>query len=152
MKILDASALINAHPFRVGYTVQAAIDEIRDLETSRMIGNLVMARKLILLEPGEKSVKTVRETAEKTGDTLSKTDTLLLALALDKNAVIVTDDYGIQNVAKKLGVKFEPAEQKGIRHHYVWMRYCPACRKFRKGMKCGTCGTTTRRKVVSRSA
>ena len=42
--------------------------------------------------------------AAETKDNLSKADEEVLALALVFEAEIATDDYGIQNVAQKLGI------------------------------------------------
>lgn len=150
MKILDTSALINAYPFRHAYTVMEVVQELTDPEMKRAAHNLIASRKLIIIDVSDASVKAVRDAAKQTGDSLSGTDCKVLGLALEKEAVVVTDDYGIQNVAKKLGVKFLPAGQKGIRHHYLWRHYCTACRRYRSHYMCRVCGTRTKRKVVSR--
>ena len=150
MKILDTSAIMNAHPFRHAYTVPEVIQEIRDLDTKRAVNNLMLARKLVILESDGESRKKVKEAADKTGDDLSRTDVCVLAIAIEKNGIVVTDDYGIQNVAKELGIKFQPVLRGGIRHRYIWKHYCPACRKYRAHYFCDTCGSKTKRRVVSR--
>lgn len=150
MKVLDTSAIINAYPFRHGYTVQEVISEIRDPETRNVVHNLVAAMKLFISAPSEEACTEVRAAAKKTGDSLSKADVQVLALAHENKGIIVTDDYGIQNVAKKLGVEFLPVGQRGIHHNYVWKHYCTACRRYRGNYICRTCGHKTQKRVAFR--
>jgi endoribonuclease Nob1 len=95
--------------------------------------------------------------ATKAGDTfkLSETDMQLLSLALELKEQgytpqILTDDYSIQNVAKKLGIEFSALATFGIKRQLEWIRYCPACYKQypadSKTRECQVCGTELKRK------
>jgi len=150
MYILDTSALINAFSFRHAYTIREVISEIKDMSTKLAVHNFIAAQKLVVLEPKPEEIQKVKEALKKTGDKLSQTDIKLLAVTLEKRAIVVTDDYGIQNVAKTLKLDFFPIDQKGIKKHYAWKHYCPACRKYRTRYFCDTCGKRTVKKVVSR--
>ena len=113
--------------------------------------------KVAVKEPSHEAVKRVEECAIDVGDShfLSETDKEVLALALElktsnRKPEIVTDDYSIQNVAKRLGIEFTPLATFGIRRVLEWMRYCPACRieysaNFTSN-ECTVCGTQLERK------
>lgn len=51
------------------------------------------------MSPNREYIKRLKKLL-KTGDNLSQQDIGVLALALNLNAILYTDDYGIQNVAK----------------------------------------------------
>ena len=113
--------------------------------------------KVTLKSPAQEAVEKVEECAIEVGDSfyLSETDKQVLALALDlKNSgfipQIVTDDYSIQNVAKRLGIEFTSLATFGIRRLLEWMRYCPAChREYAANCastECLVCGTALKRK------
>jgi len=77
---------------------------------------------------------------------------LFFALALDINkdedakAIILTDDYSIQNVASTLNIKYQSFSQKGITKKFKWQYRCPGCKKqFKETVTiCPICGTETR--------
>jgi rRNA maturation endonuclease Nob1 len=118
-------------------------------------------RKLKVKMPDQSSILKVKESSRAVGDVLylSEADTHVLALALElKNAgcspSIVTDDYSIQNVAHQIGVGFISLMTFGIRFRLYWILYCPAChRKYPadyKMKKCKVCGTTLKRKPLTK--
>ena len=113
--------------------------------------------KLDLRAPTEQYRKKVKERANEIGDLflLSETDIDLLAIALelkaqDYNPKIVTDDYSMQNVAKRLNIIFVSLSTSGITRLLEWIRYCPGCyKKYPSKHKlnfCSICGTKLKRK------
>ncbi len=107
--------------------------------------------------PSKEALDRVEKCATEVGDTffLSETDKNLLALALQIKTPecwpqIVTDDYSIQNVGKRLGIEFISLATFGIRRVLEWMRYCPACHREypanSKVTECTVCGTALKRK------
>lgn len=113
--------------------------------------------KVIVRCPTQNALEKVEKCATEIGDTffLSETDKNLLALALElKTSVcepqIVTDDYSIQNVGKRLDIEFVSLATFGIRRVLEWIRYCPAChREYAANSKvteCTVCGTQLKRK------
>jgi len=60
---------------------------------------------------------------------LSLPDKMLLALALGEDAVILTDDYSVQNVAAHLGIEAIKGRQRGIERIIVWQKKCTGCQK-----------------------
>ena len=100
-------------------------------------------------DPDERYVKKIISIAKRTGDyeVLSFTDIDVLALALQKNATIITDDYAIQNIALYLGIKFETAEMVGIKEKRRWKWRCESCGRYysKKYESCPICGGKLRR-------
>jgi len=120
-------------------------------------------RKLMLKAPSAEFLDRVKESSRDVGDVffLSNVDLQVLALALElksanKQPLIVTDDYSIQNVANQLGLEFAPLMTFGIRFRLHWIRYCPACRRKYppdyKHKRCEVCGTELKRKPLRKTA
>lgn len=103
---------------------------------------------LTVSEPTSSSLRKVREASSRTGDStrLSPTDIEVLALALELNAQVFSDDYSLQNVAAYLGIPFRPIGLKGIDDVRRWRWRCTGCgRVFDKEMQeCPVCGSRLR--------
>lgn len=123
---------------------------MNELEDQAVSNYEVLSRGLITTFPTDHAKTLVREHAEKTGDidVLSETDIALLALAGEKEAVLVTDDYAMQNVASSMGVQARAFAQEGIDEEFAWEWYCPGCGEHvgkRKG-ECPVCATELKRR------
>lgn len=149
--ILDSSFFLSGFqtPYGEFYTTPQVIDELGAERKEIRIAN---AAGLRIVSPGDKSLGLVRETAQKSGDIgrLSETDSGLLALALELDGILMTDDYSMQNVAHLLGVKYRPVARKGIRKVEQWYFRCSYCGKYHDENypDCPVCGgplKTTRR-------
>jgi UPF0271 protein len=109
---------------------------------------LLLATRVRVSSPSRKSLQRVREAAEKTGDSrrLSETDVELLALALELDYELLSDDYSIQNVASSMGITVLGMDQKGIRRIYEWDSRCLGCGKILPAdvKECPVCGSETR--------
>lgn len=147
MFVLDSSALIHPIGFEDAATVPEVLEEVRNRPSRLRIENAMAAGKLRLLEPSPEAMAVVLEKSGESGDSLSHADSKLVALALEQHAVLVTDDYGMQNVAKLLGVSFKPLSERGIQKAIMWGRYCPNCKKPVVGIECPSCGSATKRKA-----
>ncbi len=82
-------------------------------------------------DPPEEYVEKVREKAADTGDIgrLSGADISVLALALYIGAVIISDDYSIQNLSSHMGIECRPLSQKGIKEEWTWVYRCTGCKR-----------------------
>ena len=91
----------------------------------------------------------VETTSQETGDggVLSAVDTELLALALERNATLITDDFAMQNVAAALKIAWLPVETAGIARELRWRWTCVGCRQHwdEPHGECPTCGSELRR-------
>jgi len=165
--VLDTSALIVGYnPLLAGegqVTAPLVMEELRSDTTIWL--RVTAAResgKLMVVEPDLLFVNKVIERSTEMGDIrhLSNADRQVLALALQlkesgENAVIISDDYSIQNVAERLGIEYEPLATFGIRYRFQWLLYCPACRRrFPQGYPsetCAYCGTQLKRRVLKKT-
>jgi endoribonuclease Nob1 len=132
-------------------TTQAVLDEVKHIKRSHgAIEALLESNNLQILNLDTKSIKKVVAAARRTGDytKLSEADISIIALALQMEIVLVTDDFAVANVATTLKIPVKSVASKGITHTRKWIAYCSACgRAFGPNAKeCRLCGNRLRRK------
>jgi UPF0271 protein len=148
--VLDTSVLYYGKDLPEGYECMITPGVVRELNKEEMGERLEMllATKIRISSPSERSTKRVAVEAEKTGDSrrLSETDKELLALALDLGYELITDDYSIQNLAMVMGIPCRGMDQKGIAEVFEWQAKCKGCGKvFPADVRvCDVCGTETK--------
>ena len=152
--ILDTSAILSR---RVSLmqgnvaTTTSVLDEIRLGKIARYTS--FSSDMMDIVTPGKESLCAARKAAEETGDLheLSSTDLDVIALCLDLNGILVTDDYAMQNVASRLGLEFMGADLKPIDRDIKWQYRCTGCGKiFQQHVEiCPVCGHQTKRAVRS---
>jgi len=154
-RILDASAFYAGVPFRSSddyYTTSLAYDEIKHIKKSQdVLGTLLETNRLKIREPDKESTEAAIKAAKDTGDfpQLSKQDISIIALCIEMNGEIISDDFAISNVAKNLGLKISPIMTQGIKDVGKWIHYCPGCRtNHTNGKECPMCGTPLKRKLL----
>jgi len=154
-RILDASAFYAGVPFRSSdeyYTTSLAYDEIRHIKKNHdALGTLLETNRLKIREPDKESTKAAIKAAKDTGDfpQLSKQDISIIALCIEMNGEIISDDFAISNVAKNLRLKVSPIMTQGIKDVGKWIHYCPGCRtNHTNGKECPMCGTPLKRKLL----
>ncbi len=143
--VIDSSAIFQRKAVYANMvTVPEVAAEILD-EASAIYFSV---KNLRVEEASRESVEEVVEIAKRTGDIhkLSKTDISVLAKALDEvkkgnEVVLVTDDYAIQNVAMKLGIKFEGIIQSQISKEFKWVKVCKGCGRRIDSDVCPVCGS-----------
>jgi UPF0271 protein len=146
--VLDTSALFSMEdlpPEADVFVTPSVLNELRKYKDRRVErwGDLLRAS-----EATKASITKVKEAAQRTWDIarVSLTDVEVIALAIDLNAVLLTDDYSIQNLAVYLGVAYRPVGMKGISKVLKWRYKCVGCgRVFDKEMpECPVCGSALR--------
>ena len=156
--VIDTSAILSGKSINLGeaamITAPAASEELKPGGRDYRTFQFLLEKGLSITTPSKESINIIKKTAEETGDVnrLSPADIEILALALDINkdedakAIILTDDYSIQNVASTLNIEYQSLSQRGIIKKYKWQYRCPGCKKqFKKSVKiCPICGTETR--------
>ncbi|MEA1993910.1 MAG: ribonuclease VapC [Euryarchaeota archaeon] len=139
MYIVDTSVLLS------GFIPENREEYITVDEVVRELKNAPYgARMFKVYAPSKKSIMKIEAYSKKTGEELSVTDKKLLALALDVNGMLLTEDYGIQNAAKSLGIEFSSITTDGIREVYRWKKICRGCKKeypLSYEGKCEVCGS-----------
>jgi endoribonuclease Nob1 len=133
------------------YTTQAVFDEVKHIKRSHgAIEALIESNTLQILNSDRNSIEKVVAAARRTGDyaKLSDADISIIALALQLEIVLVSNDYAVANVATTLKIPVKSVADKGITHTRRWIAYCSACgRAFGPNAKeCRLCGNRLRRK------
>jgi UPF0271 protein len=138
------------------FTTPNVVDEVRRGRQARDL-DLAIELSIIVRSPETEALKVVAAAASRTGDDnrLSQTDIGILALALELKAVIISDDYSVQNVAKVLDISCQ-GSLDGIRKVIHWTYRCRGCGRYYDEAQpdCPICGSevrTVRKKGDSRS-
>ncbi len=154
-RILDASAFYAGVPFRTSndcYTTTLVYDEIKHIKKNHdALGILLETNRLKIREPSQKSIDSAIQAAKNTGDypQLSKQDMSIIALCIETQGEVITDDFAISNVIKNLGLNISPIMTKGIKDVGKWIHYCPGCRtNHPNGIECPICATPLKRKLL----
>jgi len=124
-------------------TVPGVEQELKDIR-SRMRFQIAEVR---IERPSKEALDRAERAAQETGDlsTLSSVDLELLAVALDLEVPLATDDYALQNVAIHLGLRVEPVAQPLIKKVIKRSKKCVGCGRSFQGEECPVCGTPARR-------
>ena len=154
-RILDASAFYAGIPFgslEEHHTTPLVFDEVQHIKKNHdVLETLIQTKRLMVREPESKFVEQIKKKAKESGDIqeLSKEDVSILALCLELQGELVTDDYAVSNVASNLGIKVSAIMTSGIKNVGKWIHYCPGCRtNHPNGKKCPNCGTSLKRKLL----
>ena len=154
-RILDASAFYAGVPFRSTsdcYTTTLVYDEIKHIKKHHdAIGTLLETNRLKIREPSKESIQDAINASKNTGDfpQLSKQDISIIALCIEMNGEVISDDFAISNVIKNLELKVSPIMTRGIKDVGKWIHYCPGCRtNHTNGKECPMCGTPLKRKLL----
>ncbi len=154
VKILDASAIIHGYNPVIEegehYITPEVLEEVESMKV--IVDQSLNLGKLKIKIPNKEYIKIVEDTVKKTGDNLSKEDISILALALELKGILYTDDYGIQNVAKKLNIDVRGIIYEPTNKNFIWRKVCEGCKKmypidFEEDV-CEICGSPLKRKMV----
>jgi endoribonuclease Nob1 len=161
--IYDTSAFIGGmDPQAIQIPQWTTPENVEEVHSKSAKGILQMALKtgrMKLRSPSQASINKVKEVSKKTGDytNLSEIDLKVIALSLDFQnenwqAILMTDDYSMQNIAAALNIEYKAVTEAGIRSQLRWKLVCIGCGKEWKEeadknlKKCDICGTKLKRK------
>ncbi|USZ70384.1 NOB1 family endonuclease [Natronosalvus halobius] len=149
MYILDSSAFIHDfHTTEQTATIPLVREELEDESVYRY--DAMEGSGMHVHIPNGDTTEKVRRAAKESGDldVLSDTDVRLVAAAFELDAVLVTDDYAMQNVAERLTVTVEPIAREGIEEEREWTFQCQGCGREYDEQKdrCPICGAELARK------
>ena len=167
--VLDSSAFLDGfNPTNLEEITfimpKSVIAEIKDLNSKARLENYIAARKIIVVWPEEATRKKVRDIATKLGDLvfLSDVDIDVISVALsyklkNENVSILSNDYTIANISRKLGIKVETYTKKGIKKIKRSVLYCISCgrtfytKKLLNMKICPICGGRLIRRRINTS-
>ncbi|CAJ53177.1 NOB1 family endonuclease [Haloquadratum walsbyi] len=149
MQVLDSSAFIHEyHTTDDTASIPMVREELEDEAAYRFDADEGSGMHIHI--PAGGTVDTIKRAARETGDaeTLSDTDVRLLATAFELDAVLVTDDYAMQNVADHVDVTVNIIARDGIKEARNWIYQCQGCgREFEENReRCPICGSELARK------
>ena len=154
-RVLDSSAFYAGIPFssnEPSVTTSDVYNEIKHIKKDHdAVQILIETRRLKISDPEQRFVIMVNNAAKKSGDfpNLSQEDISIIALSLQHNAELITDDFAVSNVAKNLSIKVIPIMTSGIKNVIIWKYYCPGCKtNFSKVSECPRCGNKLKRKPL----
>ena len=156
--IIDTSAVLSGKPLPVGQqqcvTVEEIADEFSPGGLSWRTFQYLLEKGLSIHRPSSEIKKQVTQVIKKMGEThrLSTADISVLALAFEiktgkkEKAIILTDDYSIQNIASVLHISTQSISQKGITKTFKWIRRCRGCGRVLSQDEtiCPICGSTAK--------
>lgn len=149
--VLDTSALLAGRPLGPGEDTlipHAVIAELRPGGRDRRHLDNLLAAGARTTDADPAARKRVREEAARGGESsrLSVADVDVLAVALAMDAELVTDDYAMQNLARRLGITTRGVQQPGITEAYTFVPRCTGCRRMldAPAQECPVCGSPVR--------
>lgn len=150
MLVLDTAAfLTQLHPDGEAATVPEVVAEVQNSPSRRYLQRLE-ALGMRIESPPPEALAQVEAAARISGDLpqLSETDRAVLALALHHAATLVSDDFAVQNVAARLGLRYLSAGGRTITQVRRWRWQCVGCRKRYNEVhdECPVCGAELRRR------
>ncbi len=110
--VLDSAAFINDSVFSRDeqcFTVQEVINELKDFKSKHLAEAALASGKLKLSFVNPVSLILVKNVAKEVGSLnhLSDADLKVVALAVQLNAKVVSDDFTVQNLCAHIGLKYE---------------------------------------------
>ena len=154
-RVLDSSAFYAGIPFssnEPSYITPLIYNEIEHIKKDHdAIRILIETKRLMINEPDKQFIITASDAAKKSGDfpNLTQEDISIIALSLQLDAELLTDDFAVSNVAKNLSIKVIPVMTNGINDVITWTYYCPACKtNFSKITECPNCGNILKRRPL----
>ena len=154
-RVLDATAFYAGIPFSsqtTHYVTTLVFDEIKHIKKNHdALQILIDSNRLLVRQPQVDFQERVEKCAHETGDihSLSKQDISCIALSLELNTELISDDFAVLNVSNKRGINTIPLMTNGIKVVGKWIFYCPACKKdFSDEKNCLLCGNKLKKKLV----
>lgn len=146
--VLDTSALLAGRPLGPGEDTlvpSAVVEELRPGGRDRRHLDMLLAAGARVVEAAPAERARVREAAQVGGEggRLSAADIDVLAVAIEVSGEIVTDDYTLLNLARRMQIPARTIQTKGITQEYRFVPRCTGCGRFFETQlpDCPICGS-----------
>ena len=145
--VLDTSAILSGKDLPTDWELFSSPKVVLEIQHGKMRRRLdfLLESGLKILSPSDEYISEITQAAKKTGDIdrVSATDIEILSLAKELDAVLLSDDYSIQNLASVLNVDFLGVAQNGITETIKWRIRCKGCGRYWEKMhpECPVCGS-----------
>ena len=154
--VLDSSAIANGAsvPPAQAMVPPAVLDEFQPGGATRRRLDQFLAAGMQVRQPTDRARARVAETVLGMGaaSRLSQADQEVAALAVDVGPVgtLLTDDYTLQDAAKRLGIRVASVATAGIEAKKDWRPRCTGCGRWFSQMpkkdECPICGSLVKAK------
>lgn len=153
--VLDTTAFYAGVPYtNTTENLVTTPDVISEVSNERT-RTLIALSKINVWQAAPEHYKQVKDAAKSSGDnSMSKTDMSVLALCLSikadgNDAILLSDDFAVENVASRLGIKARPLMTNGVKRVADWVFFCPACGKIysKQRADCLVCGTKLEKRL-----
>ena len=128
-RVMDTAALLHWPVARLngGVCAVSQLEELQRLSEARLM--LVETADIQWRSPSHEALEQASVAARASGDfaRLSDVDLDVLALALNLQAVLVTDDYRLQNTYRHGGGTVEPVANAASKRVWLWGQRCTGC-------------------------
>ncbi|MBD3389046.1 MAG: hypothetical protein GF416_08160 [Candidatus Altiarchaeales archaeon] len=156
-RVLDVSGVLRSSLDFTGggYLIpDSVLSELRDETARTAVEEGIRNGSIKIAKPAFEAVNAVTKAASETGDdhSLSVADVDVLAVAYERSAVVISDDYAIQNTASRMGLEYETTSADGIGREITWRWICAGCKREMSGPGgCEVCGHQARRRPEGKS-
>lgn len=148
--VLDTSAILSGKDLSATHELYSSpkiLDELKHGRMRRRL-NYLIESGLRIMSPSKEIIEMVKKIASETGDIarVTEADIEILSLAKELDAILLTDDYSIQNLATELNIKYQGVAQEGITETIKWSYRCKGCGRYWKELhdSCPVCGSELR--------
>ncbi|MFB6216652.1 MAG: PIN domain-containing protein, partial [Candidatus Aenigmatarchaeota archaeon] len=121
--VVDANVFLHGrgrYSFDRAITVPEVVEEVKSSKGQNNLRNIDYEVR----QPSQESMQKVEQKSEEIRSPTSDVDEKLLALAIDLQEDLVTDDKALQNLALHLGVKFEGYMEGEVDEKFRWRTIC----------------------------
>lgn len=133
-EVVDTSALIS-WPLEMLFGSLASPRQRNELTLNHPERlDIIDAININWTNPDRESINKITDIAKETGDIagLSQTDIEILALAIENDYTLITDDYRMQNIAEFSKIKWRSINTDGIKNIWKWELVCIGCKLLKK--------------------
>lgn len=138
--VLDANVIIHSRgqiPVEKVYITEKVFEEIESNS-----GRMVLEKlDFVKVNPSEEPLNRVRDKSREINSPTSPEDEGALALAIDQDLTLITDDKALQNLALHLGADFEGFNMDEIVEKRRWVKVCDNCGSEVSCAPCSSCGS-----------
>ncbi len=147
--VVDANVFIHgrgSYPFSKAITIQEVVDELQSSHGKNMLRNADYEVRI----PSSQEVEIVGTKSQELNSPTSEADEKLLALAMQLDKVVLTDDIALQNLALHLDIDFQGFLEDDLEEKVRWKKICKNCGNEVSQNRCSSCGSTRLRRKQER--
>jgi rRNA maturation endonuclease Nob1 len=149
--VIDTNVLIHGRgnlDYDRVYVVEGVVEEAKSEAGKNVLRNLDYE----VFQPSENAVKQVEQRSREINSPTSQVDEELVALAMEKDVRLVTDDKAMQNLCLHLDIEFDGFHDTALQETQAWKKLCGNCGVEVSTPPCPRCGSRRlRRKQVQSS-